>query len=198
MSKRKRSSWILAGVAVVLVIALAGVYMYAQNKAVSLQESVTEKWANVESTYQRRLDLIPNLVETVKGFASQEKDVFIGVTEARSKASAIHLEAGDLTAENIEKFKQAQEELSGALSRLLLTVERYPDLRSSENFRTLMVELEGTENRINVARQRYNEAVKEYNTHIRTLPYSVFLGGFDKSNPFEAESGANVAPKVEF
>lgn len=118
--------------------------------------------------------------------------------EARSKASSIQLSADDLTPENLAKFQAAQEQLSGALSRLFVTVEKYPELKSSENFKMLMVQLEGTENRINVARQRYNEAVKEYNTHLRKVPYSMFLGGFEKKTPFKAQEGAEVAPKVEF
>lgn len=165
---------------------------------VSKDENVSAQWANVETQYQRRLDLIPNLVNTVKGFAEQEKDVLVGVTKARAKASSINIDpsnAGDL-----QKFQQAQGQLNSALSRLLVTVERYPDIKSNQNFLELQAQLEGTENRISVERKRFNEAVRDYNTYIRSFPNNLYAGLFDfeKRPMFEADEGAESAPKVEF
>lgn len=170
------------------------------NAMVSKDETVSQKWADVQTQYQRRADLIPNLVNTVKGAADFEQETLTQVMEARAKATSINISADDLTPENIQKFQQAQSALSGALSRLLVTVERYPDLKANQNFLELQAQLEGTENRISVARQKFNEAVQDYNSYIRSFPRVIYAGWFDfeKKGYFEAEEGADIAPKVEF
>ena len=170
------------------------------NQMVSMQEGVDQSWANVQSSYQRRADLIPNLVSTVKGYAKFEKETLTGVIEARAKATQTTIDPSNLTTENLKQFQAAQGELSGALSRLLVTVERYPDLKANQNFLELQAQLEGTENRINVERNKYNEAAKGYNTYIRQIPRSIYAGWFDfeKKPYFEADAGTENAPKVEF
>jgi len=166
------------------------------------EEAVIAAWANVEATYQRRADLIPNLVETVKAYAAHEKETLQAVTEARASVGQVRLSPEDLgNPESFRRFQQAQQKLSGALSRLLLVAERYPDLKASQNFRDLQHQLEGTENRINVARQRYNEAVRRFNTSIRVFPNNLtnkFLLHLERKEPFKAEAGAEKAPKVRF
>ncbi|AMV73196.1 LemA family protein [Desulfuromonas carbonis] len=166
------------------------------------EETVTAAWADVEATYQRRADLIPNLVETVKAYASHEKETFQAVTEARAKVGQVNVSAKDLNdPAALARFQAAQGELSGALSRLLVVAERYPDLKASQNFSDLQNQLEGTENRINVARQRFNEAVRIFNTSIRTFPNNLtnkFLLHLEPKEPFKAEAGAAQAPKVQF
>lgn len=170
------------------------------NAMVDKDETVGQKWADVQTQYQRRADLIPNLVNTVKGAADFEQETLTQVMEARSKATSINISADELTPENIQRFQQAQSELSGALSRLLVTVERYPELKANQNFLELQAQLEGTENRISVARQKFNEAVQDYNSYIRSFPHVIYAGWFDfeKKGYFEAEAGAATAPKVEF
>ncbi|GAB4382816.1 MAG: LemA family protein [Salibacteraceae bacterium] len=170
------------------------------NTLVEYDEQVSQKWADVESQYQRRADLIPNLVNTVKAYADFEQETLRQVIEARSKATSVNLSADELTPENIAKFQQAQEELSGALSRLLVTVERYPDLKANQNFLELQAQLEGTENRIAVARQNFNEAVKQYNAYRRKFPQLLIAKMFDfePKGYFEAEKGTETAPEVEF
>ncbi|WP_303720231.1 LemA family protein [Malonomonas rubra] len=166
------------------------------------EEAVFAAWADVEATYQRRADLIPNLVETIKAYAAHEKDTLLGVTNARAKVGQMNISTdklGDVAA--MQQFQQAQGELSGALSRLLVVAERYPDLKASANFRDLQHQLEGTENRINVARQRYNQAVQNFNSSIRTFPNNLtnsFLLHLERKEPFKAEAGAATAPKVQF
>ncbi len=166
------------------------------------EEMVFAAWADIEATYQRRADLIPNLVETVKAYAAHEKETLTEVTNARAKVGQVSLSADKLgNTAALQQFQQAQGELSGALSRLLVVAERYPDLKASQNFRDLQHQLEGTENRINVARQRYNEAVRVFNTSIRTFPNSMtnnFLLHLDRKEPFKADAGASAAPKVTF
>ena len=164
------------------------------------EEAVTTQWSNVETQYQRRNDLIPNLVNTVKGFAQQEQEVLVGVTEARAKASSINIDPTNLSAANLQQFQAAQGELSSSLSRLLVTIERYPELKSNQNFLELQAQLEGTENRIAVARRRYNETAQDFNTYIRVFPNSVISGmsGFERKALFEADEGAEDAPTVEF
>lgn len=164
------------------------------------QETVDQTWADVETQYQRRADLIGNLVSTVKGAAESEQEILTGVIEARSNATSIKLSAEELTPENIQKFQDAQSKLSGALSRLLVTVEKYPELKSQGRFADLQVQLEGTENRIAVARSRYNEKAKEYNTYIRQFPRNFTASWFDfePKGYFQSEAGSEVAPKVEF
>jgi LemA protein len=166
------------------------------------EEAVFSAWADVEATYQRRADLIPNLVETVKAYAAHEQDTLTAVTEARAGVGKAQINTGDLSNPvALEKFQQAQGDLSGALSRLLVVVERYPDLKANQNFLDLQHQLEGTENRINVARQRYNQAVQTFNSSIRTFPNNLtnsFLLHLERKEPFKAEAGAEVAPKVKF
>ncbi len=180
-----------------------GLYRWAvgfNNSAIDKQEVAKTRWADVQSAYQRRMDLIPNLVETVKGYAKHEKETLEAVINARSNATKTQINAGDLTPEKMKAFQQAQGSLSSALSRLMVVVERYPDLKANQNFMELQSQLEGTENRINVARDRFNEAVRVYNTYIRHFPNSILAGlfHFDRMSPFEAQAGAENAPKVDF
>ncbi|NEN23787.1 LemA family protein [Cryomorpha ignava] len=170
------------------------------NSMVEKDEGIAKSWASVETQYQRRSDLIPNLVNTVKGYADFEQETLTKVVEARSRATGITLKADELTPENIAKFQEAQSQLSGALSRLLVSVERYPDLKASTQFSQLQAQLEGTENRISVARDKYNESVRDYNAYIRKFPKNIVAGmfDFDQKGYFESDSGTENAPKVEF
>lgn len=185
---------------VIIIITIASVKnMY--NGFVRLDEGVNQNWSEVQNQYQRRYDLIPNLVETVKGYAAHERQTFQAVTEARSKVGGvINLKAEDLTPQNMARFQQAQAGLSGALQRLMVVMERYPDLKANQNFLRLQDDLSGTENRIAVARRRFNEAVQAYNGTIRRFPQVVFAGmfGFEKKVYFEASQDAQEAPKVQF
>ena len=183
-----------------IVILLAGWVTIQYNGMVANDEAVTTAWAGVESQYQRRSDLIPNLVNTVKGYAAHEKETLEGVVEARAKATQVTVNADNLTPERFAQFQKAQGELSAALGRLMRITENYPQLRANENFSELQAQLEGTENRITEARKRYNEAVQDYNVLIRKFPNNLFAGmfGFSKKEKFEASSGASEAPKVEF
>lgn len=190
-------------IALVLLIGLgvAGWMMGHYNRFVTLGESVTAQWSHVETAYQRRMDLIPNLVQTVKGVANFEKETYTAVAEARAKAGEIKISEDLLkNPAAFAQFQQAQGELGSALSRLLVTVERYPELKANQNFLDLQNQLEGTENRIAVARKRYNEAVQAYNTTIKRFPGRVIasLFGFEARPYFEAQAGAETAPKVEF
>src|SRR5438445_1653809 len=194
---------LLAVLAVVLLLAIAtvGWAISVNNQLVRLDQDVNEKWAQVQNVYQRRADLIPNLVETVKGFATQERTVLEEVTRARASASSIQLTPEALNdPKALERFQAAQNQLSGALSRLLVTVERYPELKSNQNFLALQTQLEGTENRITVERRRFNEAVREYNTRRRLFPGSLIAGvaGFHPKAFFEAAPDAATVPKVKF
>ncbi|MDX5478179.1 LemA family protein [Fontibacter flavus] len=189
----------------IIVIALVGLFVYTKavgvyNMFVQNEETVDGNWAEVETQYQRRADLIPNLVNTVKGYAEFEQETLTGVIEARAKATAINLNADDLTPENLARFQEAQDQLSGALSRLLVTVERYPDLKANQNFLELQAQLEGTENRIAVARRNFNQSVQSYNATLRTFPNNLFAGwyGFERKGYFEAAAGAENAPTVQF
>ena len=193
------------GLIVVIVLAIAGIGIYSffkgnYNNLVTKDEAVATAWANVQTQYQRRADLIPNLVNTVKGFAQQEQDVLTGVVEARAKASSIQLNAEDLTPQALEQFQAAQNQLSGALSRLLVVVERYPELKSNQNFLELQAQLEGTENRIAVARDRFNETVMDYNTFMRQFPRNMVAGmfGFERKTQFQADQAAQQAPTIQF
>jgi len=170
------------------------------NSMVKLDEKVSEQWAQVENVYQRRSDLIPNLVNTVKGYANFEKDVLTSVTEARSKATSVNVDASKLSPESIQQFQAAQGQLSSALSKLLVVVEKYPDLKANQNFLELQAQLEGTENRIAVERNKFNTVTQEYNTKIRTFPNNITAGmfGFSKKGYFEADKGAEKAPEVKF
>jgi LemA protein len=168
---------------------------------VSREENVSGKWAQVQNAYQRRADLIPNLVNTVKGAANFERETLTEVINARAKATSININSPDsLTPERIQKFQQAQDALSSSLSRLLVTVERYPELKANQNFLELQAQLEGTENRISVERKNFNDAVQEYNTHIRSFPNNLTAGmfGFQRKGFFEAQAGADKAPAVQF
>ncbi len=188
---------LFAIVAIVMALSLTSC---DYNSLVEKQESVESAWSQVENVYQRRADLIPNLVNTVKGYAAHEKETLEGVIEARSKATQITVSADDLSEENIKKFQAAQGELQQALGKLLAITENYPDLKANENFRDLQAQLEGTENRITVERQKFNETVKEYNTSIRKFPTTIYAGwfGFEKKGYFEAQAGAEKAPEVQF
>lgn len=185
---------------VVAIVLIGGWAISAYNGMVSSEEEATTAFANLQSTYQRRADLIPNLVETVKGYAAHEKETLEGVVAARSKATSINLDPDNMTPEKMKQFQAAQGELSTALGRLIAIQENYPDLKANENFRDLQVQLEGTENRINEARNTYNKKVQDYNVKIRRFPNSLFAGlfGFEKMTKFEAEAGAEKAPQVKF
>lgn len=170
------------------------------NKMVTMEEQVTSSWAQVQNVYQRRADLIPNLVNTVKGYAAHEQETLEGVIEARSKATSVNIDPTKLTPESIQQFNQAQDGLSSALSRLMVVVEKYPDLKANQNFLDLQAQLEGTENRITVERQKFNETTQNYNAYIRKFPQVIYSGwfGFEKKTYFEAQQGAEKAPEVKF
>ncbi len=170
------------------------------NSLVEKQQNVDQAWAMVENQYQRRADLIPNLVNTVKGYSAHESETLQKVTEARAKATSITINANDLNEETLAKFQQAQGELSQALKSLLAVTEAYPDLKANENFMNLQTQLEGTENRIATERMRYTEAVKDYNTSIKKFPTTIYAGwfGFKEKPQFKAEAGAEKAPEVKF
>jgi LemA protein len=189
---------IIISLAVVAVLVIWGVTAY--NGLVSMDENVSATWAQVETQYQRRSDLIPNLVSTVKGYAAHEQSTLEGVVEARSQATQMKVDPENLTPEAIADYQKAQGEVGAALGRLLAITENYPDLKANQNFLELQAQLEGTENRINVARRAFNEAAQAYNTSIRRFPKSIFAAafGFDKRPYFEAQEGASAAPKVEF
>ena len=193
--------WLIP-VIIIGVIAFT-VYSWAKgfnNEAVVLQEDAKTTWSNVESAYQRRNDLIGNLVKTVQGAADFEKSTLTDVINARAKATSVNINAGDLSPEKMAQFQQAQSGLSGALSKLLVSVERYPDLKSNANFLELQSQLEGTENRINVARDRYNEGVNNYNKHIKVFPNSVLAGifNFEEMSRYKANAGSENAPDINF
>ncbi|WP_316817680.1 LemA family protein [Pedobacter nyackensis] len=183
--------------ALTLMVTMSGC---GYNSMVSLDENVKSKWNQVETQYQRRSDLIPNLVNTVKGAAKFEQSTLTQVTEARAKATQVTIDPDKLTPENIEKFQAAQGQVSQALSRLLMVTENYPQLKATEQFRDVSAELAGTENRIAVARKDFNEAVQTYNTKVRSFPTNLTAGmfGFKQKAGFKAEAGAEKAPKVEF
>lgn len=189
---------ILIFVGIIAMVVLFGGCGY--NSMVKLDEKVNSQWAQVENVYQRRSDLIPNLVNTVKGYANFEKDVLISVTEARSKATSVNVDASKLTPESIQQFQAAQGQLTSALSKLLVVVEKYPDLKANQNFLELQAQLEGTENRIAVERNSFNKVTQEYNSMIRSFPNNITAGmfGFTKKGYFEAEKGAEKAPEVKF
>ena len=195
-----KKSFIVIAVIVVIVVALFGWVKGTYNGMVEQEENVSKAWSQVENVYQRRADLIPNLVNTVKGYAAHEKETLEGVLAARAKATQMTVNLDDLSEENIKKYQAAQGDLQQAMGRLLMLTENYPDLKANENFRDLQAQLEGTENRITVERQKFNEAAKEYNTNIRKFPNNISAGmfGFEKKAYFEAKAGADVAPVVEF
>lgn len=190
---KKYIPWIILVVLVLWVIS-------AYNGMVNKEQAANEAWANVESSYQRRMDLIPNLVNTVKGYANFEQQTLTQVIQARASATQVKVDASNLTPDQIQHFQQAQSGLSSALGRLLAVAENYPDLKANQNFLDLQAQLEGTENRINVARNRFNETVRDYNTSIRRFPGNLMAGifGFQAKGFFEAQEGAEKAPTVEF
>ena len=194
----KKNLGLVITLAIVAVIVIWGVSGY--NGLVSMDEGVQNKWADVETQYQRRADLIPNLVNTVKGYAAHEKETLEGVVKARSEATSVKIDADNMTAEQMAQYQKAQNGVSSALSKLLLVVEKYPDLKANQNFLELQSQLEGTENRITVARRDFNGAAKEYNTAIRKFPKNILAGmfGFEKKAYFEAQEGAEKAPEVQF
>ena len=196
----KKGVLITIGVIVVVGIIIYSLFAGNYNKMVTAHEGVKSQWSQVENQYQRRADLIPNLVSTVKGYAAHEKETLTGVIEARAKATQSTINVDDLSAANIQKFEKAQSELSSALSRLMVSVERYPDLKANQNFLALQSQLEGTENRISTERMRFNESAKSYNTMIRTFPSNVIAGmfGFEKMDYFAAKEGADVPVEVKF
>lgn len=197
MKNNKNMKWIIAA-AVVAVLLLWGVGNY--NGLVSMDEAVQGRWADVETQYQRRADLIPNLVNTVKGYATHEQKTLVDVMQARSQATQVKVDPANMTPEQMASYQKVQGEVSQALGRLLMVAENYPQLKANENFLELQSQLEGTENRINVARRDFNAVAKDYNTAIRRFPRSIIASicGFEKHNYFEAEAGAEKAPEVKF
>jgi LemA protein len=191
----KKIKWILISIIMIPLLSSCG-----YNKMVELSEAVDAQWAQVENVYQRRADLIPNLVNTVKGYAEHEKETLQAVVEARAKATSVNVTAENLNEETFQKFQAAQDGLSSALSRLMVVMERYPDLKANQNFRDLQAQLEGTENRIAVERRKFNEATRQYNTYIKKFPKNLYANmfGFEKKPYFKAEEKAKEVPKVEF
>jgi len=187
---------VLLVVGVLSYSSIAGFY----NKGITYRENAKTAWAKVESAYQRRADLIPNLVSTVKGYAAHEKGTLEAVVKARAAATQMKIDPSNITPEQLAKFQQAQQGLSGALSRLLVTVEKYPDLKANKNFLELQSQLEGTENRIKVERDRYNDEVNKFNIYIKKFPRNLLAGlfGFNEMARFQSDKGAEKAPKVEF
>ncbi len=196
MGKVLKTVLIIVGVLIVLGAMLVSPY----NKMVQKDEGCSKAWADVENAYQRRMDLIPNLVKTVQGAADYEKGTLTEVIEARAKATSVQVDPSNLTEESIAKFQAAQDQLSSALSRLMVVVERYPELKATKEFEDLMKSLEGTENRIANARKQFNETVNDYNSYIRRFPNNIIAGmfNFDKKGYFKATEGADKAPEVEF
>lgn len=189
---------ILTVVGILLILVLWSSSRY--NSLVTKQENVTAAWSQVENVYQRRADLIPNLVNTVKGYADFEKSTLTAVIEARAKATSVTIDPTNMNEASMQQFQKAQDGLGSALSRLMVVVEKYPDLKANQNFLDLQSQLEGTENRITVERRNFNEAAQVYNTQIRRFPSNIFAGifGFDKKAYFQAETGAEKAPEVKF
>lgn len=195
---KKKNLIIIITVAIIAILALFFIATY--NSLASKDEACLKQWSKVESQYQRRMDLIPNIVSTVKGYAKHEEETLIKVIEARNNATQVQIDANNLTSEQMEQFQQTQDALSSALKGLNVVIERYPDLKANQNFLQLQSQLEGTENRIAVERQRYADIVNDYNTSLRRFPKNIFasLLGFERKPYFEAQKGAEVAPQVEF
>lgn len=193
---RKYLPLILLAVLAMLVFSMCGSY----NTAVSKDEGVKKAWSQVENQYQRRADLIPNLVNTVKGYANFEQQTLTAVVEARASATQVKIDPNNLTPESIQRYEQAQQGLSGALGRLLMVTENYPDLKANQNFMDLQKQLEGTENRISVERKNFNESVNDFNSHIRRFPTNMLMGmfGFSPKGYFQSQAGSDKAPTVQF
>ncbi len=196
----KRKGWIILIVVVLVLLGIFSWFKGTYNEMVTRSEQVNEKWSQVENVYQRRADLIPNLVNTVKGYAAHEKETLQSVIEARAKATSVNIDASQLNAQTLQSFQNAQSGLSQALSRLMVVVEKYPELKANQNFLELQSQLEGTENRIAVERKRFNEATRAYNTYIKMFPKNIIAGmfGFTEKPYFKAEAGAEKAPQVKF
>jgi len=195
-----KKTWIIL---IVIVVAIFFGYSYVKgmyNTMVVKSENIDAQWAQVENVYQRRADLIPNLVNTVKGYASHEKETLEGVINARAKATSVNINAANMNAASMQAFQQAQDGLSGALSKLMVVVEKYPELKANQNFLELQAQLEGTENRIAVERKKFNETTRGYNTYVKLFPKNMFAGmfGFEQKPYFEAAKGAENVPEVQF
>lgn len=195
-----KSKFIVIGIVIVAILIIVGMCVSSYNSMVSKDEAVSSQWGNVQNAYQRRSELIPNLVGTVKGYAAHEQQTLTQVIEARAKATQINLSADQLTEENLQKYQQAQGQLSQALGRLMLVKEQYPELKANQNFMALQDELTGTENRISTERNKFNEMARDYNAYIRSFPKNIIasMSGFDKKAYFQADQAAQSAPKVEF
>lgn len=195
-----KKKWVTPVIIVAVIVMVIAYCVSSYNVLVTQEEGVNTAWSNVENQYQRRSDLIPNLVNTVKGYAAHEKETFDAVVSARAKASQTHIDIEDLTPEKMAAYQRAQGEVGNALSRLLAITENYPELKANENFMELQSQLEGTENRIGVERRKFNEAVRGFNTAIRRFPKNLIAGmfGFEKHPYFEAEEGSEKAPEVKF
>lgn len=194
----KKNKGLIITIVVIALVALWGISSY--NGLVSMDENVSNSWANVETQYQRRSDLIPNLVNTVKGYAKHESQTLESVMQARSQATQVKIDPSNCTPQQLAAYQKAQGDVTTALGKLLAITENYPDLKANQNFLELQSQLEGTENRINVARKDFNDTAKKYNTSLRRFPRNIVASmfGFEKRNYFEAEAGAEKAPKVEF
>lgn len=194
----KKNKGLIITIVVIVLVALWGILSY--NGLVEMDEKVSNQWANVETQYQRRSDLIPNLVNTVKGYAKHESQTLEAVMVARSQATQVKIDPSNCTPQQLAAYQKAQGDVTTALGKLLAITENYPDLKANQNFLELQSQLEGTENRINVARKDFNDSAKEYNTSLRRFPRNIIASmfGFEKRNYFEAEAGAEKAPKVEF
>lgn len=197
---KHRTLWIVLGSVALLLLIMGGCTVAQYNSLVEKSNGVENAWGNVQTNYQRRADLVPNLVSTVKGAAAHEANTLKAVTDARAKVGSISISADELTEENLRKFQSAQNELSGALKSLIAVGEAYPNIKGTENFRDLQVQLEGTENRIATARTDYTRAVQKYNNAVQKFPSNIIAGmfGFDKKPQFQADEAAQTAPKVEF
>ena len=195
-----KKTWIIVAIIVVVVLGVYGSIKGTYNNMVTQDEAVSTAWSNVESQYQRRADLIPNLVSTVKGYAEHERSTLEAVVAARASATQMHVDIEDLSSESIQAYQKAQGEIGSALGRLLAITENYPELQANENFQTLMAQLEGTENRINVARNNYNQTAQKLNTTLRRFPQNILAGmfGMERRPYFEAEEGSEKAPEVKF
>jgi len=198
--KQNQKKWIILGIVVVVILVFYSSIKNSYNSMVKMEESVTANWSQVENVYQRRADLIPNLVNTVKGYATHEQSTLQGVVEARAKATSVNINPDKLDAQSIQKFQEAQSGLSSALSRLMVVVEKYPDLKANQSFLDLQAQLEGTENRITVERRNFNESVKSFNAYIRMFPKNIIanMTGFGKKDYFKADEGSQKAPEVKF
>lgn len=194
----KKNKGLIITIVVIALVAIWGISSY--NGLVSMDENVSNQWANVETQYQRRSDLIPNLVNTVKGYAKHESQTLEAVMAARSQATQVKIDPSNCTPQQLTAYQKAQGDVTTALGKLLAITENYPDLKANQNFLELQSQLEGTENRINVARKDFNDTAKKYNTSLRRFPRNIIASmfGFEKHNYFEAEAGAEKAPKVEF